>query len=131
MAITAHTTETLGLRSDLRVEPIAVAAIQAAEMLAVDQLVEVAFAPGDATQYQLLLVQLPQIRVGSLPFFTRATDTGLLVVPLNLPGRPLVWDPRPTWPAEVTAHHALTDHQHTGEVYAAFLTLLAEKLGAV
>ena len=125
--------EALGLRPDLDVVPIAVAAEQTAAVLVdVADVAQVAFAPGDATQYQLLIVR-PRAdrRVGSLPWFTSSldeTDGALIVVPLNLPGRAIVWQPGSTRPEQIEGRGRLTDHEHTAEVYAAFLTLLAKAL---
>lgn len=117
----------LGLRPDLDVAPIYVAAQQTAAVLRVADSAQVAFAPGDATQYQLLLVRpRSELRAGSMPWFTSADDGALIVVPLNLrPGSPIVWQPRKTLPEQIEGGSRLTDHAHTAEVYAAFLTLLA------
>ena len=52
-------------------------------------------------------------------------DGALIVVPLNLPGSAIVWQPMKTSPAQIEGRRRLTDHEHTAEVYAAFLTLLA------
>ena len=125
------TIESLGLRPEDRIDHMATVAQQAAALLAVDEAVEVGFAPGDATQYQLLFVKLPTMRAGILPFFTHVNDAGsLLVVPLNLPGRPMVWRPARTMPGEImSSHHGLTTHERTGDVYAAFLSFLARELG--
>lgn len=123
------TIESLGLRPEDRIDHMATVAQQAAALLAVDEAVEVGFAPGDATQYQLLFVKLPTMRAGSLPFFTHVNDAGsLLVVPLNLPGRPMVWRPARTVPGEIMSSHGLTTHERTGDVYAAFLSFLAREL---
>lgn len=126
--MTDLTTEDLGLRADLDVAPIYVAAQQTAAVLRVSDSAQVAFAPGDATQYQLLVVRpRSELRCGSMPWFTSTHDDGaLIVVPLNLrPGSPIVWQPRKTLPEQIEGGSRLTDHAHTAEVYAAFLTLLA------
>ena len=64
-----------------------------------------------------------------MPWFTSThdeVDGALIVVPLNLrPGSPIVWQPRKTLPEQIEGYARLTDHAHTAEVYAAFLTLLA------
>lgn len=126
------TPEALGLRPDLDVAPIYVAAQQTAAVLRVGDSAQVAFAPGDATQYQLLLVRpRSELRAGSMPWFTSThdeVDGALIVVPLNLPGRPIVWQPRKTTAEQIVGYARLTDHAHTAQVYAAFLTLLAEAL---
>ena len=124
------TPEALGLRPDLDVAPIYVAAQQTAAVLRVADSAQVAFAPGDATQYQLLVVRpRSELRCGSMPWFTSThdeVDGALIVVPLNLrPGSPYVWQPRKTLPEQIEGGSRLTDHAHTAEVYAAFLTLLA------
>jgi len=124
------TAEALGLRPDLDVAPIYVAAQQTAAVLRVADSAQVAFAPGDATQYQLLVVRpRSELRCGSMPWFTSThdeVDGALIVVPLNLrPGSPIVWQPRKTLPEQIEGGSLLTDHAHTAEVYAAFLTLLA------
>lgn len=125
--MTDLTTEDLGLRADLDVAPIYVAAQQTAAVLRVSDSAQVAFAPGDATQYQLLVVRpRSELRAGSMPWFTSADDGALIVAPLNLrPGSPIVWQPRKTLPEQIEGGSRLTDHAHTAEVYAAFLTLLA------
>jgi len=118
----------LGLRPDLDVASIYVAAQQTAAVLRVADSAQVAFAPGDATQYQLLVVRpRSELRCGSMPWFTSTHDDGaLIVVPLNLrPGSPIVWQPRKTLPEQIEGGSRLTEHEHTAEVYAAFLTLLA------
>lgn len=123
------TAEALGLRADLDVAPIYVAAQQTAAVLRVSDSAQVAFAPGDATQYQLLVVRpRSELRAGSTPWFTSGLDEldgALIVVPLNLPGAAIVWQPMKTSPAQIEGRRRLTDHEHTAEVYAAFLTLLA------
>lgn len=120
------TAEALGLRADLDVAPIYVAAQQTAAVLRVSDSAQVAFAPGDATQYQLLVVRpRSELRAGSMPWFTSADDGALIVVPLNLPGAAIVWQPTKTGPGQIQGGRRLTDHEHTAEVYAAFLTLLA------
>ena len=124
------TAEALGLRADLDVAPIYVAAQQTAAALRIGDSAQVAFAPGDATQYQLLVVRpRSELRAGSMPWFTSThdeVDGALIVVPLNLrPGSPIVWQPRKTLPEQIEGYARLTDHAHTAEVYAAFLTLLA------
>ena len=123
------TPEALGLRPDLDVAPIYVAAQQTAAVLRVADSAQVAFAPGDATQYQLLLVRpRSELRAGSMPWFTSTADEvdgALIVVPLNLPGVAIVWQPMKTRAAQIEGRCRLTDHEHTAEVYAAFLTLLA------
>jgi len=123
------TAEALGLRADLDVAPIYVAAQQTAAVLRVSDSAQVAFAPGDATQYQLLVVRpRSELRAGSMPWFTSThdeVDGALIVVPLNLPGAAIVWQPRKTLPEQIEGYARLTDHGHTAEVYAAFLTLLA------
>lgn len=120
------TPEALGLRADLDVAPIYVAAQQTAAVLRVSDSAQVAFAPGDATQYQLLLVRpRSELRCGSMPWFTTRDDGALIVVPLNLPGAAIVWQPTKTGPGQIQGGRRLTDHEHTAEVYAAFLTLLA------
>lgn len=123
------TPEALGLRPDLDVAPIYVAAQQTAAVLRVADSAQVAFAPGDATQYQLLLVRpRSELRAGSMPWFTSThdeVDGALIVVPLNLPGAAIVWQPTKTGPGQIQGGRRLTDHEHTAEVYAAFLTLLA------
>lgn len=124
--------EALGLRPDLSVEAIYVAAEQTATVLGVADFAQVAFAPGDATQYQLLVARpSPELRVGSLPWFASRMDEvdgALIVVPLNLPGCAIVWQPMTTKPEQIEGRRRLTDHEHTAEVYAAFLTLLAKAL---
>ena len=123
------TPEALGLRADLDVAPIYAAAQQTAAVLRISDSAQVAFAPGDATQYQLLIVRpRSELRAGSMPWYTSTADEvdgALIVVPLNLPGSPIVWQPMKTSPAQIEGRHRLTDHEHTAEVYAAFLTLLA------
>ena len=64
-----------------------------------------------------------------MPWFTSThdeVDGALIVVPLNLrPGSPIVWQPTKTGPGQIQGGRRLTEHEHTAEVYAAFLTLLA------
>ena len=66
--MTDLTTEDLGLRADLDVAPIYVAAQQTAAVLRVSDSAQVAFAPGDATQYQLLVVPpRSELRTRTIP----------------------------------------------------------------
>lgn len=111
------------MRADLNVTPIRDAAVIAADHLRHSRdAVQVAFAPGDSTLYQVLVARPAAAPITGEALWAATFEH--IVVPLNPPGRAMRWDPRVGPPHWSWVQERIVDHEHTARVIAGFLRLL-------
>jgi hypothetical protein len=123
-------TSSTKLRPDLDLDAIRRAADDTAESIRNGPLgtTVVEFHPGDATTYEFAITRAASL-IGETSTQFSGEFGGLLVVLLSPGCGAMTWQPR-AMNAGYGDVDRLTIHQHTAEVVAAFLTLLAEAVGS-